>query len=157
MVVGNFCAPIQKYGGLGDWFLGTDMGGLTELDTSSCVTLRRFMEYSSLLLLTLLARGNMVHYFLSVLVSGSLLLGVWVLHVLVGTLDSSGDDSTSDTLFALVLAIRRISHNFYVDVDSVRYFSLFSRRMEEVFVLRPSSCCAARAWNLDIVSTSIRG
>ena len=26
MVVGNFCAPIQKYGGLGDWFLGTGMG-----------------------------------------------------------------------------------------------------------------------------------
>ena len=27
MVVGNFSAPIQKYGGLVDWFLGADMGG----------------------------------------------------------------------------------------------------------------------------------
>ena len=73
------------------------------------------------------------------LVSGSPFLGVWVLLVVfwnIGTLDSSGDDfvrdamlgSTLDTLSAPVLAFRRISHNFYVDVASVRYFSLFSRR-----------------------------
>ena len=49
--------------------------------------------------------------FLYDLVSGSLLLGIWVLHVEYGTLDSSGDDfvrgcmlgSTVDTGFASVL------------------------------------------------------
>ena len=72
------------------------MGGLTESDTSSCVSLRRLREHSSLLLLTLLARGNVVHYFLYVLVSSSPFLGVWVLLVEFGTLDSSGDDPLSE-------------------------------------------------------------
>ena len=40
--------------------------------------------------------------------------------------------STLDTLSAPVLAFRQISHTFYVDVDSVRYVSLFSRRIEKV-------------------------
>ena len=100
------------------------------------------MESSSLLVLTLLARGNIVHYFLYVLVSGSPFLGVWVLLVEFGTLDSSGDDfvrgamlgSILDTLSAPVLAFGRISHNFYVDVDSVRYVSLFSRGIERCSV-----------------------
>ena len=54
-------------------------------------------------------------------------------------MDCSGDSlvtsmlgSTLDTLSAPVLAFRRISNNFYVDVDSVRYVSLFSRRIEKV-------------------------
>ena len=144
-----------------------DRHGLTELDTSSCVSVRRLMESSSLLVLPLLARGNIVHYFLYVLVSGSPFLGVWVLLVEFGTLDSSRDDfvrgamrgSILDTLSAPVLAFRRISHNFYVDVDSVRYVSLFSRGIGEVL-----SRCFTRVLvalptlgNLYIIPTSIRG
>ena len=67
--------------------------------------------------------------------------------------------STLDTLSAPVLAFRRISHNFYVDVDSVRCVSLFSRRIEKVL-----SRCFARVLvalptlgNLYIIPTSIRG
>ena len=67
--------------------------------------------------------------------------------------------STLDTSSAPVLAFRRISHNFYVDVGSVRYFSLFSRRIEKVL-----SRCFARVrvallalGNLYIIPTSIRG
>ena len=41
--------------------------------------------------------------FLYDLVSGSLFLGVWMLHVEYGTLDSSGDDFV------------QITHNFYVE------------------------------------------
>ena len=76
----------------------------------------RSISIVALLVLTLLARGNIVHYFLYVLVSGSPFLNVWVLLVEFGTLASSGDDfvrgamlgSTLDTLSAPVLAFRRI-------------------------------------------------
>ena len=135
MVVGHFCAPIQKYGGLGDWFLGTDMGGLTELATSSCVSLRRLMEVFVFPVAHAACTWKSRAFLFYFLVSGSPVQGVWVLLVQFGTLDSSGDDfvrgamlgSTLDTLSAPVLAFRRIWHNFYVDVDSVRrVFSNFS-------------------------------
>ena len=116
---------------------------------------------ATLLVLTLLALGNMAHYSLYILVSGSPFLGVWVL--LVGLehwiLLEMILFWTLDTLSAPVLAFRRISQNFYVDVDSVRYVSLFSRRMEQVL-----SRCFARVLvallalgNLYIIPTSIRG
>ena len=65
-------------------------------------------------------------------------LGVWVLHVDHGTLDSSGDDIvrgamlgfTVDTGLATVLGFGRILHIFHVDVGSD--FGVFlSRRMEK--------------------------
>ena len=82
-------------------------------------------------------------------------------------MDSSGDDfvrgamlgSTLDTLSAPVLAFRRISHNFYVDVDSVRYVSLFSRRTEKVLTRCFDRVLVAllALGNKYIIPTSIRG
>ena len=46
--------------------------------------------------------------------------------------DSKLAKSGVDTLSVPVLSFRRISHKFHVDVDSVRYFSLFSRKIEKV-------------------------
>ena len=65
--------------------------------------------------------------FLYVLVSGSFFLGVWVLHVEYGTLDSSGDDFVCAVqclarrwlhVLHQYLAFGRIAHIFYVAVDS---------------------------------------
>ena len=47
--------------------------------------------------------------------------------------------SAVNTCSASVFGFGRISHNFYVDVDPARYFSLFSRRTEKVL-----SRCSAR-------------
>ena len=148
--------------------LGATWVVMTELDTSSCVSLRRLMEVFVFVVgqaaCTWKSRALFLYDFV---VSGSPFLSISILLVKFGTLDSSGVDfvrgamfgSTLDTLSAPVLALRRISHNFYVDVDSVRYFSLFSRRIEKVL-----SRCFARVLvallalgNLYIIPTSIRG
>ena len=47
--------------------------------------------------------------------------------------------STVDTCSTSVFGFGRISHNFHANVDSARYFSLFSRRIEKVL-----SRCFAR-------------
>ena len=90
--------------------------------------------------------------FLYDLVSGSLFLGIWVLLAEYGTLDSSGDDfvrgcmlgTTVDTGFASVLGFGRISHNFYVHVNSDPevFFSFLTQNGELV------RCSHLKLWKL---------
>ena len=92
----------------------------------SGVSLRRPLKEFPVIGVHALSAWKFGALFLYDLVSGSLFLGIWVLLVECGTLDSSGDDfvrgcmlgSTVGTGFASVLACGRISHNFYVHVDS---------------------------------------
>ena len=80
-------------------------------------------------------------------------LGVWVLLVEYGTLDSSGDDSvrgaklglTVDTWLVQYLAFGRISHIFYVDVGP--NFGVFSpaewrSMLSRCFDLSPCTRCS---------------
>ena len=79
--------------------------------------------------------------FLNDFLSGSFFLGVWVLHVGYGTLDSSGDDFVCAVqclarrwlhVLHQYLAFGRIAHIFYVAVDSnSEVFGLFRTQNEE--------------------------
>ena len=109
--------------------------------TSSCARPRRLLEDVLFLGFARAVRTwKNGALFLCDLVSGSFFLGVWVLHVDYGTLDSSGDDFvrgamlglTVYTVLATVLGFGRTTHIFNVDVDSdCGVSSSFSRRMEK--------------------------
>ena len=91
------------------------------LPSCSEATMQRPLEEFPVLgVHALSARGNLVHS------SSTTILGIWVLHVEYGTLDSSEMTLSGCAMLGSAwirglrqyLAFERISHNFYVDVDS---------------------------------------
>ena len=83
-------------------------------------------------------------------VPGSLFLGIWVLLVEYGTLDSSGDDFVweCNTGFGLLDKLHTISTFTWTRI--LNYFSLFSRRMEncaQPMLQLAVPWCAACTWN----------
>ena len=104
--------------------------------------------------------GKLGALFLYDFVSGSLFLGIWVLHVEYGSLGSSGDDfvwgcdAFFDSGYGVCVSTWLLDEfhtkSTFTWTRILRYFSLFSYRMEnraQPMLQLAVPWCAARTWN----------